>query len=294
MLKNNIMRNFTKAALFSFILIFVVKQLSAQEFYEDGSMKLTEVSTDKKYGYEANHKTAIKVGKIENEQAFLKSLLGPNGETVQFQRLGSCCSFKSKTAAFGSGFLDKYEVYYQGLKKPIILYLNGYDFENPKCPYGFTFKTADKIEKPYNFHKDSILHVEYCNNKDVFAVDKEALLNEKVGTLPVADENPIFEGGIEALKKYFAENPLTDERAKDLMFRVSIGFVVNCGGKAGNFQIITKGKGTLETLANQILEKVNKMPQNWKPAKKNGKAVDCYQVLSFSVLGGELNKVSYR
>ncbi len=288
------MNRVVKTAILSFILTFAMTQLYAQEFYEDGSLKLTEVSTDKKYGYESNHKTAIKVGKIENEQAFLKALLGPNGEPVQFRRLGSCCEFKSKTAAFGSGFLDKYEVYYQGLREPIVLYINAYDFETPKCPYGFTFKTADKIEKPSTLLKDSIFQVTICDGKNIFSVDKESLLKEKVGELPLVDTNPEFEGGIEELKKYFAENPLTDEKAKDMMFRVAIAFVVNCDGKAGNFQIISKGKGTLETLANQVLERVNKMPQNWIAGKKKGKSVDCYQVLSFSIFSGQLDKVSYR
>jgi hypothetical protein len=60
--------------------IFSTIQLSAQKFYEDGSMVLTEISKDKKYGYQSNHKTAIKVGEVENGYAFLSALLGPNGE----------------------------------------------------------------------------------------------------------------------------------------------------------------------------------------------------------------------
>ena len=277
--------------------IFSIIQLSAQEFYDDGSMKLTEISENKMYGYESDSKTAIKVGTIANEYAFMKALRGPNGEPIRYQRLGSCCPFKtkSKTARAKSGLMDKYEVYYQGLEKPITLYLNGYEYETPKCPYGFTFINADKIEKPTIFPNDSILQVTFCDSKNVYSVDKEFLLKEKVGELPIADNNPEFEGGIEALKSYFAENPLTDNKAKELVFRVSIGFVVNCRGEAGDFQILTKGKGDLETFANQVLERVNSMPQNWKPAKKNGKVVDCYQVLSFTVAGGQLDKtVSYR
>ena len=127
------------------ILALWLTELKAQEFYKDGSMKLTEVSTDKKYGYEQNHKTAIKVGKIENEQAYLKALRGPDGEPVEFNRLSSCCGFKSKKAVFGKGFLDKYEVCYEGLEEPIILYLNGYDFEPPRSPIGFTFVSGDMI-----------------------------------------------------------------------------------------------------------------------------------------------------
>lgn len=117
-----------------------------QEFYADGSMKLSEVSTDKKYGYEPKRKTSIKVGKIGNAHAYLKALRGPNGEPVQFRRVSSCCQFRSRSAALGKGLLDKYEIYYQGLEEPLFLYINGYDYEHPKAPVGFTYVTADKIE----------------------------------------------------------------------------------------------------------------------------------------------------
>ncbi|MFA7446671.1 MAG: hypothetical protein WCY89_12055 [Flavobacteriaceae bacterium] len=284
----------TKLTAVVFSLSLLTTQVSGQEFYEDGSMKLTTISTNKKYGYEPNHKTSIKVGKVENEQAYLKALRGLNGEQVQFRRISSCCEFKSKSAVFGKGLLDKYEVYYEGLKEPIILYLNGYDYEEPKCPVGFTFVTADKIENPIIYPADSILKVNFCNSQTQFAVAKEFLLKEKIGELPEPDTNPTFEGGVEELKKYFADRPLTDERIKEAVFRVAIAFVVDCNGNAGNFMIVTKGKGLAETFANQVLERVNKMPQNWKPATKNGEKVDCYQVLSFTVTSGQLDKVTYR
>lgn len=277
-----------------FVLILWAIAGNGQEFFEDGSMKLTEVSTDKEYGYEPNHKTSIKVGKIENEQAYLKALRGPNGETIQFRRVSSCCEFKSKSAAFGTGLLDKYEVFYQGLKKPIVLYLNGYDYESPKAPLGFTFVAAGAVEKPVKFPADSIVKVDFCNTQIQFAVGKESLLKDNIGEKPEPDTNPTFNGGLEELKKYFSDKPLTDERVKDVVFRVAIAFVVDCNGKAGNFIIITKGKGLAETFANQVLERVNKMPQNWGAATKNGEKVDCYQVLSFTVAGGQLDKVSYR
>lgn len=91
-----------------FVFFLLGEQVHGQEFYEDGSMKLSETSTDKKYGFQANHKHSIKVGDIGNEQAYLKALRGPNGEQVQFRRVSSCCAFKSKAAALGTGLLDKY------------------------------------------------------------------------------------------------------------------------------------------------------------------------------------------
>jgi hypothetical protein len=115
------------------------------ELLNANTFKLTEVSTDETYGY--SEKNAIQVGGARdqagptNERRFLNALLGPNGETVSFQRLGSCCAVKSKNALFGDmALLDKYEVTYDGLEKPIILYINMYDYSPLKAPKGFTFR----------------------------------------------------------------------------------------------------------------------------------------------------------
>lgn len=65
----------------------------------------------------------------------LNALAGPNGEKVAYERLGSCCPFKTKNAVFGdSGMLDKYEITIEGSSKKIILYLNMYDSETLQVP----------------------------------------------------------------------------------------------------------------------------------------------------------------
>ncbi|KOY84536.1 hypothetical protein AD998_20295 [bacterium 336/3] len=148
----------------------------------------------------------------------------------------------------------------------------------------------------------------FCQTKDVtphqtinpclqtisYAVD-DILLKQSLGqNLSKVDKNPVFTGGLEELKKYFVENPLTDPKAKDLVFRVHIGFLVNCHGKFCELKIISKGKGELENLAQQVLTIVKNMPQNWQSAFVEKKPVDCYQILSFTVIGGQLDKVSYR
>jgi hypothetical protein len=127
----------------------------------------------------------------------------------------------------------------------------------------------------------------------MYSVD-DFLVKEKFGENAKPTTNPTFTGGLDELKKYFIAHPLTDEKATQMVFRVSIAFLVNCDGKAGNFVIVTKGKGDLATYANQVLAIVNKMPQNWQPATVDGKLVDCYQVLSFTAASGQLDKVSYR
>jgi hypothetical protein len=105
-----------------------------------------EISTDSTYGYtEAN---PIRVGGAlrqtgpANERAFLNGLRGPAGQPLRFRRMGSCCIFSTMNSPMGGrGLLDVYEVTYDGLEKPIQLYINMYDYERPKVPVGFTAPT---------------------------------------------------------------------------------------------------------------------------------------------------------
>lgn len=77
-----------------------------------------------------------------NQQDYLNNLSGPNGEVITYTRLGSCCEFKTKNGFSGGGMLDKYEVTYEGLEEPIILYFNMYDPapEDLKVPEGLILK----------------------------------------------------------------------------------------------------------------------------------------------------------
>lgn len=68
---------------------------------------------------------------------YFQNLLGPNGEQVQARRLGSCCAFEDSSIPFGGGLLDKYELTYDGITKPLIIYVNLYKFVKPMAPQGF-------------------------------------------------------------------------------------------------------------------------------------------------------------
>jgi hypothetical protein len=282
-----------KKAVFIFILSSIISPVISQEFHKSGDMKIYGMSTDKEYGYEPDSEYSIKVGEIKNQRAYLNSLLGPNGEPIEYVRVGNCCEFDCKTALFGKGLLDRYQITYKGLKKPIILYLNGYQYEKPLCPIGFTMKDHSKDEKPIIFPVDSIKKVTLCSDSSIYSIDYY-LLNEKIGPPTEPDQFPFFEGGIEQLITYFATKTLTDELAKNMIFKVIIAFKVDCNGNAGDFTILTKGSGTLEVLANQVLEAVNYMPQKWKPAVVNNKSVDAYQFLTFSIKNGDLTNVTYK
>jgi len=114
-----------------------------QELVNDQMFLIKKYATDKTYGY--SKKNPIMVGKEgggpKDERRFLNALAGPNGEEISYQRQGSCCGFFTKNGLFGdSGMLDMYEVTYEGLNKPIILYINMYDSDVLQVPVGFTLR----------------------------------------------------------------------------------------------------------------------------------------------------------
>ncbi len=106
------------------------------------STSVTTVSTDKTYGF--TQENPIKVGGTgsgpANERKYLDALAGPNGESISYVRVGSCCSFKTPNGLMGAGFLDRYEVTWSGQASPVYLYLNMYDKDELKAPVGFTIK----------------------------------------------------------------------------------------------------------------------------------------------------------
>jgi hypothetical protein len=277
----------TLKKLFALIILVTTFLQSAfsQEYLDNDKrfLKLTEVSTDKAYGFEM--KTPIKVGSDEKAiGAYLNSLKTLDGDRIHIGDMKF--NFKNKIG------LTMVVLTYEQKKETTTIYFLTTEFEQPKAIIGFSFKTIDDIPKVVAFPSDSIVKVTACS-QIIYSVD-DFLVKEKFGELTKPTTNPIFTGGIDELKKYFTANPLTDEKAKQMIFRVSIAFVVTCEGKVGNFVIVTKGKGDLATYANQILAIVNRMPQNWQPATVDGKSVDCYQVLNFSPTSGQLDNVSYR
>ena len=108
------------------------------------NMVIKKISVDKSYGYKDDN--PIKVGGAEkregsaNAQRYLNSLYGPNGEIIEYERIGSCCPFSNPNGIDGVGSLDMFKITYQGLNESIILSLNTYDYKEPKAPYRFNIK----------------------------------------------------------------------------------------------------------------------------------------------------------
>lgn len=111
---------------------------------KDNTFVLTNFSKDKKYGYDKDYPINVfyrnSSSEDLNQNRFLNALSGPNGEVISYTKTGICCPFPSKNVVTGGGFLDVYEITFDGLQTPIVLYLNRYERGELSVPVGFGLK----------------------------------------------------------------------------------------------------------------------------------------------------------
>jgi len=106
---------------------------------------LTQVADDPTYGFTTEN--PIKVGSANlregprNEKRYLNALRTASGEPLEYERVGSCCSFPTPNGVMGGGLLDVFRVVVPGSEKPRILYINMYDPGVLVAPVGFTVRT---------------------------------------------------------------------------------------------------------------------------------------------------------
>ena len=105
---------------------------------------ITEYSKDKRYGYEKEYPINLFYSNTKNEtinqQRYLNALAGPKGEKITYTKLESCCPFPTKRSEMGAGFLDVYELKWEGQQNPVTLYLNIYEKGILMVPVGLTLK----------------------------------------------------------------------------------------------------------------------------------------------------------
>jgi hypothetical protein len=102
---------------------------------------ITEISNDKKYGYDQDFPINLGFMPIQtveiNVKRFFGALSGPNGEKLTYNKVDTCCPFPSKKNEMGAGVLDIYEVKWQGLTEPKRIYINLYERGKILAPKGF-------------------------------------------------------------------------------------------------------------------------------------------------------------
>lgn len=93
-----------------------------------------EISTDPNYGVTLGTPVQVGGGAMNGparERRYLDALRGPDGQPVRYKRTGSM------QGADGTTILDGYEVIYDGLAKPTVLYVDEYHFSDLRAPRGF-------------------------------------------------------------------------------------------------------------------------------------------------------------
>lgn len=111
---------------------------------KDNTFAITQFAKDKKYGYDPDYPINIFFQNTNNEALnetrFLNALAGPNGEKITYSRLETCCPFPTKRSNMGAGFLNVYELKWEGQKKPVKLYLNIYEKGILMVPLGLRLR----------------------------------------------------------------------------------------------------------------------------------------------------------
>ena len=146
-----------KIAVLIFLLITVTSCISTKstlKYVDDNAPDLvlaknntfviTLFSKNKKYGYNPDYPINIFYRNTKdetlNETRFLNALAGPNGEKITYTRLETCCPFPTKRSDMGAGFLNVYELKWEGQRKPVTLYLNIYEKGILMVPMGLSLK----------------------------------------------------------------------------------------------------------------------------------------------------------
>ena len=109
----------------------------------DNTFEINQFSTDKKYGYDKDYPINIfykTTNTDANQERFLNALAGPKGEKITYTKVERCCPFPTKRSDMGAGFLDVYELKWEGQKKPILLYINIYEKGILMVPLGLRLK----------------------------------------------------------------------------------------------------------------------------------------------------------
>jgi hypothetical protein len=91
-------------------------------------------STDERYGFAMAMPVQVGGGAMygpARERRYLDALRGPDGQALRYRRTGSL------PGADGVTILDAYETTYDGLAKPVTIYVDEYHFSDPIAPRGF-------------------------------------------------------------------------------------------------------------------------------------------------------------
>jgi hypothetical protein len=118
-------------------LLVILAQQEVRPPIKPGDGAPCAVSEDPSYGYTVQNPVQIGGGALyvkARETRYLDALRGPEGQPIRYRRVGSL----PQNPPNGTVILDEYEVTYDGLDKPLRLYLNAYHYWRQDAPKGLT------------------------------------------------------------------------------------------------------------------------------------------------------------
>jgi len=118
--------------------------LGSIAFFEpDPEAAACTVSTDPTYAYEEQNPVRVGGGAFggpSRERAYLDTLLGPEGQPIEYERTGSTDGVDT--------ILDIYVLTYDGAGSPVTIYLDEYSFEPLQAPMGLTCSGRFPVAPP--------------------------------------------------------------------------------------------------------------------------------------------------
>ena len=103
------------------------------------TQKTCEVSTDPEFALTPSKPARVGGGAFyvaARERRYLEALRGPAGQPIAFKRLGQT---RPPNAGPNSlDIIDNWQVTYDGLEKPLSIYIDAYHYSEPRAPVGFT------------------------------------------------------------------------------------------------------------------------------------------------------------
>lgn len=116
---------------------------SFQQDKTHGILRLLKTADNKDYGFTSE--SPVKVGSgwdggAGNQAAYLNLLRDAMGKPVKYERVGSCCPYKSENGILGIALIDNYEITYfdeSGKENKTNVYISFYDYEEPMILNGF-------------------------------------------------------------------------------------------------------------------------------------------------------------
>lgn len=121
-----------------------------------------------------------------------------------------------------------------------------------------------------------------CGDGQVYSNKKQTEFDKRFDIYSKIDGVPKYKGGEKKLDKLIYSKLKLSEDAKKTIFKLNYQFTVTCEGKIKDIKELgdTKLKGWTN-----IIEIIQNTEGNWKPAKKDGKNVDCIYFSRLSIKG---------